>query len=104
MDGMTWYLDGGTEFPLIHTIYNGSIIHPTSYPKDKRGHFPGLSGGKHKCDYSLPPSVAVTTCQAISLSTLHLHERKEKLPLCMLHMHAGELQVQLFITEMLLQQ
>jgi len=96
MDWMTRYLDRGTDFPLIHSIHTGSMIHPASYPKDSRSHFPGPSGGTYEGDYSLPPCAGVKTCQGIPPITLHLHERKVKLPLCMLWRHGGGLQVQLF--------
>jgi len=62
-----------------------------------RSHFPGPSGGTYEGDYSLPPHVGVKTCQGIPPTSLRLHARKVKLPLCMLWKHGGGgLQVQLF--------
>jgi hypothetical protein len=47
------------EFSLLHVVDTGSGVHPTSYPIDTGGSFPGDKAPGREADHSPPTSADV---------------------------------------------
>jgi len=62
------------NFSLHHHVQNGSGAHPTCYPVDTGGSFPGIKRPGREADHSLLSSAESRMCGAISpLSSICLH-------------------------------
>jgi hypothetical protein len=58
---------GAGNFSCNHRVQNGSGAHPTSYPMDIRGSFPGVKRPGREVDHSPPSSAEVKECVELYL-------------------------------------